>query len=287
MQNSNLKTFKIKHDVSIGSLSVSSSVHGHMFPNSSSVLMPPNIQLLSSLTVQGSFLLEHWKPGTFLFDVMLSTVTGASNVFDRKVVFRGNHVEIVKLRNEGKIFSKTCNFVNLLMDSVKRKQPNLVFSSLGKTFKEVVCLGTVASDDLVTVTLVNGIDVVHLNRSIHSVGHHQEMIKSTKYFEEEVKVVQLLCNDQLVDGIYPHHLDLYSEASQLTKKRYQFDKPISVIGNLYVDAVNDYSLQHFLATRVVKNRTYAQEYQQVCSFFFFFVIIKINSSFLKGFNGQS
>ncbi|XP_021712636.1 uncharacterized protein LOC110681172 [Aedes aegypti] len=262
LQNSNLKSFKIKHDISVGTLAISANMHGHLFPNSSSVSMPPNIQMLASLTVHGSFLLEHWKPGTLLFDVMLSAVTGSTNVFNKKLVFRGHHVEIEKLRNEGKIFSKSCNFVNLLMDSVKRRQPNLVFSSLGKTFREVVCLGSVASNDLVTATLVNGIDVIHLNRSIHSVGHHQEMIKSTKYFEEEVKVVQLLCHDQLVDGIYPSNLDLYSDASQMVKKRYQFEKPISVIGNLYVDAINDFSLQHFLATRVVKNRTYTQEYHQ-------------------------
>lgn len=260
LQNSNLKTFKLKHDISIGTLSVSDA-QGHMFPNSSSCSMPPNLQVIASLTVHGSLLLQHWTPGTLLYDAMLSAVTGNTEVFEKKIVFNGNSVEILKMWNEGNIFSKSCNFMSLLNDSVMKKQPKLIFHTHGKAFKEVICSGSVTSNDLVTASLVNGIDVVRLNQSIHSVGHHQEMIKSYKYFEE-VKVVQLLCSDQLTDGIYPHHLDLHSEESQTIRKRYQFDNTIEVIGNLYVEAINDFSLQHFLATRVVKNRTYAQEYHQ-------------------------
>lgn len=263
LQNSNLKTFKIKHDISVESLLVSSNVHGIIFPNSTSVTIQPNIQSVATLAVQGSFLLQQWTPGTFFFDVMLSAVTGDTDVFDKQIVFHGNSIEMLNIWNEGKIFSRSCDFIHLLLDSVKRIQNNLVFSSIGKSFLDVVCFGSVASNDLITASLVNGIDVIRLNRSIHPVGHHQEMIKSTKYFEEEVKVVKLLCNDELTGDLYPHHLDLHSETSQMSRKRYHFEKPTVVIGNLYVDAINDYSLQHFLASRVQKNQTFAQEYR-VC-----------------------
>ncbi|XP_065092301.1 uncharacterized protein LOC135713118 isoform X2 [Ochlerotatus camptorhynchus] len=262
LQNSNLKTFNIKHDISVETLLVSSNVHGIIFPNSSSATMAPNIQSVASLAVQGSFLLQQWKPGTFFFDIILSAVTGQTDVFDKTIVFHGNFIDMLNIWNEGKIFSRSCNFIHLLLDSVKRIQKNLVFSSVGKSFLDIVCSGSVASNDLITASLVNGIDVIHLNRSIHPVGHQQEMIKSTKYFEEEVKVVQLLCNDELTGNLYPHHLDLHSETSQMPRKRYHFEKPTVVIGNLYVDAINDYSLQHFLATRVVKNQTFAHEYRE-------------------------
>lgn len=262
LQDSNLKTFKLKRDISVETLLVSSNVQGIIFPNSSSATLSPNIRSVANLAVQESVLLQKWKPGTFLFDIMLSAVAGQTNIFDKKIVFHRNTIDMRNIWNEGKIFSSSCDFIHLLMDSVKRIQNHLVLSSIGKSFLDVACLGSVASNDLIATSLVNGIDVIHLNRSIHSVGHQQEMIKSTKYFEEDVKVVQLLCNDELTGNLYPHHLDLHSETSQMSRKRYHFEKPTTVIGNLYVDAINDYSLQHFLATRGVKNQTFALEHRE-------------------------
>lgn len=251
--NVNLITLKILQDISAENI-FSTSATGHAEPNVLSLLSLSKIEHTNGIYVHGLVSVEQLILKTTLYDLMIFGVTNVSDAIEHKIVFGGKFINFENLYNENKIVSKGCNFINLVKDSVKLRYPTVVLRSPGRTLYNAVCQHVTVCLGLLRPALINNVNVMNLNHSILAVGYHPEIIDSSKLFERPFQAKNVVINDGMVaSNIYPHHIihSLY----EISKAQFDFEAPIQVIGNIHIDAINNYSLQHFLTIRAITNQS--------------------------------
>lgn len=256
--NANLRGFKLRQNLILKTLTIHANANGHIVPNVSSISIPTSVQLIDNFSISGSFKVQKHLPGTYLFDVLLASVTNNRNTVEGKVVFHCDSIEMSNIWNDGRIVSKGSNFLQILMDAVTNKQKLLVFDSGTRDVASLFCEQTVVIDVAFTVIKINEVGVSQLDSSFHTEEQHLELVGSAKSFLYPPNIIEFTCPNQLNGIIYPHHLT-QTTANQ-NKMAYTFDKYINVLGILQVNAVNSYSMQHFMLDLVHKNYTVYNEY---------------------------
>lgn len=273
--NANLYGFKLRQTLMLESLRVHSNVNGHIVPNVSSITIPKSVRSIEKCLISGSFIVQNHLLGTHFYDVLYTTVTNERNAIEGKIVFHSEFIDMISVWNNGNIVGHSSNFQQILTDAVSSKQTLVIFHRAGRAVKHLVCQHTVSTENALTVLLINGIDILSLNRSIHTTLRHLELVSLPKSFLFPPKIAQFACSDQLNNIVYPHHLT-HLVASK-NKIKYSFDQYVNVLGDLHVNAINGYSVQHFLSDCVMKNLTTYKEYsdisQQVANFLTFSTLI--------------
>lgn len=259
--NANLRGFKLRQNLILKALTIHANANGHIVPNVSSISIPTSVQYIDNFSISGSFIVQKHLPGTYLFDVLLASVTNNRHTVEGKVVFHCDSIKMSNIWNDGRIVSQGSNFLQILMDAVTNKQKLLEFDSGTRDVASLVCEQTVVIDVALTVLKINEVGVSQLDSCFHTDEQHLELVGSAKSFLYPPNIIEFTCPNQLIGIIYPHHLT-QTTANQ-NKITYKFEKYINVLGILQVNAVNSYSMQHFMLDIVLKNYTVYNEYMDI------------------------
>ncbi|XP_055586458.1 uncharacterized protein LOC129739088 [Uranotaenia lowii] len=242
--NANYQSIKILGDVSIGTTRISSNVNGYMFPNITSISMP-NLKLASYLETKKSVFMKNYHQNSVLYDVLMTGVVDGKENIENEIIFKATKMHFEKVLTEQTILSQTCNFLNLLGDSINKNQAK-VFLKSWKTFSRAQMLREIIVEQHADTVTLNGIHLNSLNSSIHYMDGPLT-INSKKFFQSRLQVESIECGGQLSNNIKPDHLALLGNLNH--QIRSQFGSSVNVFGNFIVETINNEPVNTFFHTR--------------------------------------
>lgn len=257
--NTNLRGFTIAQNLMLETFTIHSSAHGLIFPKVSSITIPNRFQLIDNFVMSGSFIMEEHLPKTYFFDVLTNSVRNDRSTVDGKVVFRCKSIEMIHFWNDGSIVGHGRNFLEILTDTVIHKQNRVTFSSDNYGTTYLVCQNKAEMINKLNVVNINNLDYTHLETGINTTKYPTELIGSAKIFVRSPDIIELKCSNQFNEIVHLHNL------TQRTKKinaiNYKFEKYLSVLGSFQLDAINKYSIQHFILDSFLKNQSVYNDLQ--------------------------
>lgn len=259
--NTNLRGFNLALNLMLEAFMVHSNVNGLFFPNVSSITFPNSFQLIDNFALSGSFIIEHHLPKTYFFDVLSTSVTNDKSTVNGKVVFHCKSIEMLNILNEGSIVDQGIHFLDILTDAIINKQKQNTFNNDKYDITSLVITKKPVMKNELEVVNINKLKFSKMETSIYKTENHLELVGSEKKFIRSPNIIEINCSNQFNGIIHPHNLTQITEDRNYI--RYKFEKYTSVLGKVQVDAVNRYSIQHFMLDSIQKNQSGFEDFQDI------------------------
>lgn len=259
LMNVNLSHLEIGQDMFLGGLMVSAKVNGNITTIFSKLSMPPKMRLNTLDMMQGHLPLQHHSRYD-LFNMLYFGVTYKTRFVNKKTVFYGRTAHISNMNGTRGVLSRKNNFSDLTMDSVSKTHASLLFTGAKRKIQMISCAFLAKFIVPVKNATINLINLMQLNENVHLLGYHKEIINTTKYFKSKPQVIHFTCKEQLAVKIYLQNLMAITKVKRAIGNQYLFQGHTKAKSNVFVEVINEFSVQHFMIRRMLINDTHSRKY---------------------------
>ncbi|XP_058468103.1 uncharacterized protein LOC131440649 isoform X2 [Malaya genurostris] len=248
------RNFITHMNVAVKASVISSNVIGYSDPYIIEIMKPTYIKLVTQFTVLGSVT----QKKTFndeLLELIYCSFTTAADVAGENDSFVEYPVYITSVESVKEILSRRYTFKYIATDATRFVNTIDVFNVAYQIVQNVLCDKNIKFESIDLHHFMNGVNLKNYENCILYTSEYLRTNGRRKSIMWIPHIVHLICNNYISNRINTQHLMVYVDYP--TKFRCHILGSMAIDGNVYVNAINDYYLSHFLEARVVKNHNLA------------------------------